>query len=131
MAKRKGIENLIPLNKVTKEQQRKTASKGGKASAEAKRKRKSLKESMNTLLSLDIKNTKDWNKVAAMGIDPGEIDNSQLVILALFNRAKTGDVFAIKELRDLIGEEHESNAEQEQEHDNLISAIKKAVDDED
>ena len=129
MAKRKGIENLIPISST--EEAREKGSKGGKASAITKRKRKSLKESMNTLLSLDIKNTKDWNKVAAMGIDPGEIDNSQLIILALFNRAKTGDVYAIKELRDLIGEEQESNLEQEQEHDNLISAIKKAVDDED
>ena len=129
MAKRKGIENLIPISST--EEAREKGSKGGKASAITKRKRKSLKESMNTLLSLDIKNTKDWNKVAAMGIDPGEIDNSQLIILALFNRAKMGDVYAIKELRELIGEEHESNSEQEQEHDNLISAIKKAVDDED
>ena len=129
MAKRKCIENLIPISSA--EEAREEGSKGGKASAITKRKRKSLKESMNALLALDIKNTKDWNKVAAMGIDPGEIDNSQLIILALFNRAKTGDVYAIKELRDLIGEEHESNLEQEQEHDNLISAIKKAVDDED
>lgn len=129
MAKREN--NLIPLNKRTQQERKEIAAMGAKATNEVKRKRKSLKESMNTLLSLDIKNVKDWNKVAAMGIDPGEIDNSQLVILALFNRAKTGDVFAIKELRDLIGEEHESNAEQEKEHDNLISAIKKAVEDED
>ena len=129
MAKRKGVENLtIPMST---EEARRRGTLGGKASAESRRKRKYLKESMNTLLSLDIKNVKDWNKVAAMGIDPGEIDNSQLIILALFNRAKTGDVYAIKELRDLIGEEQESNLEQEQEHDNLISAIKKAVDDED
>ena len=128
---RKKNDNLIPLNERTQRERKEIAAMGAKATNEAKRKRKSLKESMNTLLSLDIKNTKDRNKVAAMGIDPGEIDNSQLVILALFNRAKTGDVPAIKELRDLIGEEHESNAEQEKEHDNLISAIKKAVDDED
>lgn len=124
-------DNLIPLNERTQQERKAIAAMGAKATNEIKRKRKSLRESMNALLSLDIKNTKDWNKVAAMGIDPSEIDNSQLVILALFNRAKTGDVFAIKELRDLIGEEHESNAEQEKEHDNLISAIKKAVDDED
>lgn len=129
MARRE--DNLIPFNKMSQSKRREIAAMGAKATNEVKRKRKSLKESMNTLLSLDIKNTKDWNKVAAMGIDPGEIDNSQLIILALFNRAKTGDVYAIKELRELIGEEHESNSEQEQEHDNLISAIKKAVDDED
>jgi len=104
-------DNLIPLNERTQRERKEIAAMGAKATNEVKRKRKSLKESMNTLLSLDIKNTKDWNKVAAMGIDPGEIDNSQLIILALFNRAKTGDVYAIKELRELIGEEHESKDE--------------------
>lgn len=129
MGKRKGIENLtIPMST---EEARRRGSLGGKASVEAKRKRKSLKESMNALLSLDIKNTRDWNKVAAIGIDPGEIDNSQLIVLALFDRAKKGDVFAIRELRNLIGEENEINSEQEKEHDNLLTAIRKAVEDED
>ena len=40
-----------------------------------------------------------------MGIDIEDIDNSQLIVLALFNRAKSGDVAAIKELRNLIGED--------------------------
>ena len=129
MAKRE--DNLIPLNERTQQERKEIAAMGAKATNEVKRKRKSLKESMNTLLSLDIKNAKDWNKVAATGIDMSEIDNSQLIILALFDRAKKGDVFAIRELRDLIGEENEINSEQEKEHDNLLTAIKKAVEDED
>lgn len=34
-----------------------------------------------------------------------DIDNSQLIVLALFNQAKSGDVAAIRELRSLIGED--------------------------
>lgn len=105
MAKNKGHKNLIPFDKRTEAEQRKIATDGGKASGEARRKRKSLKDSMNTLLDLPVTNAKDFNKVAKMGIDIEDIDNSQLIVLALFNRAKSGDVMAIKELRNLIGED--------------------------
>lgn len=105
----KGHENLIPLNKRTKAEQRKITSAGGKASGEARRKRKSLKESMNALLELPISSTKLYNKVAKMGIPIEDIDNSQLIVLALFNEAASGDVQAIKELRKLIGEDETEN----------------------
>ena len=98
-------QNLVPLPKRSKEAQREIRSKGGKAGAEAKRRRKTLKESMNALLDLPISNVRDYNKVARMGINIEDIDNSQLVIVALFNRAKSGDVYAIKELREIVGED--------------------------
>ena len=106
--KNKGHENLVPQDKRTKAEQRQIASKGGKASGKSRRQRKTLKESMNTLLSLPINNTKDFNAVSKMGIDLEDMDNSQLIILALFKRAKSGDVYAIKEIRELIGEENEA-----------------------
>lgn len=104
-------KNLVPQNKRTKSEQRKIASQGGKASGESRRKRKSLKDSMNALLELPIATTRDYNKVAKMGIPVEDIDNSQLIVLALFNRAKDGDVGAWKELRDLIGEAGEQTDE--------------------
>ena len=106
--KNKGHENLVPLDKRTRAEQRQIASKGGKASGKARRQRKTLKESMNTLLSLPINNAKDFNAVSKMGVDMEDMDNSQLIILALFKRAKSGDVYAIKELRELIGEENDA-----------------------
>ena len=99
-------ENLIPF---TSEQSREEAvrngSKGGKASGESRRKRKLLKDSMNVLLNLPVRNTRDYNALVKMGIPIEDIDNSQLVVLALFNQAKKGDIAAIKELRNLIGED--------------------------
>lgn len=97
-------KDLIPMSKRSKDEAKRLGAIGGKASGESRRKRKLLKDSMNTLLELPVSNTKDFNKIAAMGIDIEDIDNSQLIVLALFNRAKAGDVFAIKELRDWIGE---------------------------
>lgn len=102
-------EDLIPLNKRTKDEQKKIASMGGKASGKARRKRKTLKENMNALLELVPSNARDYNKLVKAGIELEDIDNSQLITLALFNEAKNGNIQAIKELRDLIGEGKEEN----------------------
>ena len=100
-------KNLVPF---TSEQSREEAvingRKGGVASGQAKRRRKLLKDSMNALLELPVSSTKEYNVLIKMGIDLEDIDNSQLIVLALFNRAKSGDVAAIKELRNLIGEDN-------------------------
>lgn len=77
-------KNLIPLNERTKSKQREIASKGGKASVEAKRKRKTLKEEL--LLLLDDGNTRE------------------AVSAALIRSAKKGSVKAFEVLRDTIGE---------------------------
>lgn len=100
----KGHENLVPLNKRTKDEQRKIAADGGVASGESRRKRKALKETMETLLSLPIADRRHFDKASGLGFDKDEIDNSTLVIVALWGKAISGDVAAIKELRDLIDE---------------------------
>ena len=102
-------DNLIPLNKRAKSVQREIQSKGGTAKAEKMRKRKTLKENMNALLELVPSNARDYNKLVKAGIELEDIDNSQLITLALFNEAKNGNIQAIKELRDLIGEGKEEN----------------------
>ncbi len=99
-------KNLVPF---TSEQSREQAvingRKGGVASGQAKRRRKLLRDSMNALLELPVSSTKEYNALIKIGIDIEDIDNSQLIVLALFNKAKSGDVAAIKELRNLIGED--------------------------
>lgn len=99
-----GHENLIPFSARSKEEARKYGAKGGRASGEARRRRKSLKEAMNLLLELPPGNARDFNRLAQAGVDLEDMDNGQLVALALFERAKEGDVAAIRELRDMAGE---------------------------
>ena len=98
-------KNLVPLGNRTTSEQREIAQKGGIASGESRRRRKLLQDSMNALLELPVSSTREYNALIKMGIDIEDIDNSQLIVLALFNRAKSGDVTAIKELRNLIGED--------------------------
>lgn len=102
-------QNLRPLNTRSKEDRKRISSMGSKASAEARRRRKAMRENMEFLLNLPPSNTKDFNKLAKTGFSVEEMDNSQLIVLALFNRAKEGDIYAIKELFKLIGEDKKEN----------------------
>lgn len=101
-------KNLVPNERRTPSERRKNAQKAGKASGEARRQRKTLKENMNLLLNLDVASTKDFNKLTAMGLNVEDIDNSMLLTAALFKRAVAGDVAAYREIRSLLGEGEEN-----------------------
>lgn len=95
-------ENLKPIK--SKRRARELGAKGGQKFAENQRRRKTLKENMNLLLSLDVSSARDFNRLVELGIPLEEIDNTMLLTAALFQRAKTGDVAAYREIRDLVGE---------------------------
>ena len=79
-----GKENLVSLADRTTEEQRAIASAGGKASGEARRKRKTLKEELLLMLS--------------------DGETQQSVTLALIEKAMSGDTKAFEVIRDTIGE---------------------------
>ena len=85
----KGAENLIPLNKRTKDEQREIQSNGGKKSGEVRLARKTFKEEFTTLL--EAVNNK------------GE-SNNKAITMALMQRALRGDTKAFEIIRDTIGE---------------------------
>lgn len=98
-------KNLKSFKERTTSEQREIAIKGGKASGEARRERKRLRDCMNLILDLQP-GTKDWNRLSKMGLQPDEIDNRMLMVAALFQRAvKYGDVGAVKEIRAIIGDD--------------------------
>ena len=74
----------MPFNKLTEEEQKKIAKMGGKASGEARRARKTLKE---TLL---------------MMLEDGDTQNN--ITLAIIDKALSGDTKAYEVIRDTIGE---------------------------
>lgn len=77
-------QNLVQNRKTTPTERRNNAIKAGKASGEARRRRKTLKEELLLLLS------------------QGEIQES--MTLALIEKAKGGDTKAFEVIRDTIGE---------------------------
>ena len=88
---RKGIENLKPQSSRTKDEQRKIASAGGKASGEARRKQKTMREQFELLLSMDSENKFNGS-------------NQQEMCVAMLREAKKGNVKAFEAIRDTIGQ---------------------------
>ena len=97
--------NLIRPEDLTPEERRESASKAGKASGVARRKKRDMKAKMKMLLELPCQNCDDFNSVTELGIDMEDVDNETVMLVGLFNKAKTGDVQAIREIRNIIGKD--------------------------
>jgi len=96
--------NLIPQSERTKEEQRKIAIKGGIASGKARRRKKLIKEQLELLLSLPLKDENAKRKLKQLGIDADNLDNQMAMLIAIWNKALKGDVQAFNSIRDTVGE---------------------------
>lgn len=98
------IQNLIPIEHLSNEEAKKRGSKGGKASAEAKRRKKAIKETINLLLEMPVFNEKMKKQMQDLGFVDEELTNQTALVLALYKRALAGDVMAFNTLADRSGE---------------------------
>lgn len=90
---RHGQENLIVP---TSEQARKNGAKGGKASAESRRRKKSIMECTKMILENGILPPKTRDQLKKIGVDPDEISYNAAVAMSMINKALQGDVQAAK-----------------------------------
>ena len=98
-------KDLIPINKRPKAEQQRIQAMAVDASRKARAKRKEMKEMMQILLSLPAIDSKAKKKLVARGFDPSQVDNMAILIDALWRRAAEGNVFALKEVRNLMGQD--------------------------
>lgn len=105
----KGSKNLIQNRETTPEQRRANASKAGKASAEAKKARKTEREKLATLLSLPPANDDDIETLKAFGAQVEGADIYDVILVSLINKARKGDIPAIKEIRNILGTDNAAN----------------------
>ena len=86
----KGYENLIPLNKLTKEEQREICSKGGKASVQKRKEKKLLKDTILEFLE---------------AVNPDSGNSFQIdLVNSMLQKALEGDVSAFNTVRDTAGQ---------------------------
>jgi hypothetical protein len=97
-------KDLIPINKRTKEEQKEIARRGGIASQKKQREKKTMKEQLKLLLSLELKDKKTAENLKKMGVNIDNIDNQMALNVALWAKALQGDVQAFNSIRDTIGE---------------------------
>ena len=111
----KGHENLIPLNKRSKEAQRKIQSMGGKACREKNRKKKSLKELTLLLLENPVvsEEAKAQIKLLFPNVDTEDLTNgmamtANILLSAITSKDLKEKVKAAEYLRDTAGQKPET-----------------------
>ena len=98
------MANAENLRVLSTSEAREIGSKGGKASAEARRQRRTLKEQMELLLSLPVKDESTKTFIESLGIDADKIDNATAITLSMYQEALKGNTKAYELIRDTLGE---------------------------
>lgn len=105
MTKRVTDDNLISLADRTTEEKRQIGIKGGKASGEARRRKKNMRECLSLLLQLDIKSPKVREQLTKLGVTDEEMTNEMAMMVSVMNKAMKGDIQAVNFIRDTSGQQ--------------------------
>ncbi len=102
--------NLIPFtSEQSREEAEKNGRKGGIKSGEARRRKSAMRTAMKQLLSLPVHDKETWNALAAMGVDPEQMDNQTALLAAVLAKGiRTGDVKAMLAVAAIAGEDNDA-----------------------
>lgn len=93
--------NLVPINALTEDERREMARRAGKKSGEARRARKTMKDTILELIQKEV-------DTANYGADPDILGNKatlqEIILASMVREAANGDTKAMQLLRDTIGE---------------------------
>lgn len=128
MDKRK--ESLQNFANLTPEERKKVASNGGKKSGEVRRRKKSMREAADALLSIKVKDPQLKQDMKEHGIKGSDMDNQMALVFAQFIKALGGSTRAAEFIADVLGErqvvENKNNNIDEQD-DPMTSSIKEML----
>lgn len=80
-------EDLIPINKRSPEEQKIIRQKAAEARKRKQEKRKLMKEQLDTLLSLNVKNKDLKHQMKEMGFEEEDMNNQLALLINVFNQA--------------------------------------------
>lgn len=106
------MANVENLKVPTSEEARINGRKGGLASGEARRQKKSLREKAKLLMSLSIQDQKELLKAKQLGLKEEDVDIEMMNLIHMLNIIKKenfNSVGAFNTLKDLTDEQVESN----------------------
>lgn len=104
------IENLKPLST---EKAREIGAKGGKASVKARRKKKYIKEQLETLMLLDLNECKLKDNMRKLGIPEEELTIQNAICVSLIQQALNGSIRAFGVIRDTLGQDPKTGDDKE------------------
>lgn len=120
--------NLIQNSNRSRDEVEEIRKKGGVNSGETRRRKRDIKQKMKALLELPAA-VNDREQLAALGVDPDDMDNEMVLVMAMFLGAAGGDVKAFDRVMQLLGKDigHEELALRKRE----LRLKEKAASDED
>ena len=102
MARKQSPNQLANLKTPTTKEARERGRKGGLASAESRKQKKTWQEIATAMLSTKLDSDKQ-EILSNYGISNGDADYNCLFIYKLMEKAEKGDIYAIQELKNLTG----------------------------
>ena len=96
--------NLIQNSNRSRDEVEEIRKKGGKASGETRRRKRDMKQKMKALLELPAA-VNDKEQLEALGVDPDDMDNEMVLVMAMFLGAAGGDVKAFDRVMQLLGKD--------------------------
>lgn len=98
---RGGVENLVPMNKRSKDEVRKLAKKGGIKSGEVRRENSDRKKQAQMILNLSVKDPSVLKKLEKLGIPATKRNLETAMDASIVDRViKTGDPTAYKTIKE-------------------------------
>ena len=97
-------ENLLRPEELTSEQLRERASKAGKASVVAKRRKKTMREALEMLMYKTELNEQTKQILKAEGVSEDDLNHQMVITRSLIAKAESGDVQAYNAICAMIGE---------------------------
>jgi len=95
-------QNLKPVR--SKSKAREIGAKGGKKSGAARRKKKYIKEQLETLMLLDLQECKLKENMRNLGIAENDITLQNAILVMLTQQALNGSIRAFQVIRDTLGQ---------------------------
>lgn len=105
-------ENLISLDKKSAEERKKIASLGGKASGEARKRKKLMKQQLDILLANKVKDPTVLAKLEKTGVKKSDTNYQTAVLVSMILEATEGNVKAAEFIRETLGEGNKNTIEQ-------------------
>ncbi len=104
------IKNLKPLST---EKARKIGAKGGKKSVISRRKKKYIKEQLETLMLLDLTEGKLKDNMRKLGIPEEELTIQNAMCVSLVQQSLNGSIRAFSVIRDTLGQDPKTGDDKE------------------
>jgi len=118
----------IPLGDRPVEERKKIARMGGIASGVSKRRKTLIKETIETVLELPVKDKRVKDGLKRIGLTTEDMTQQTLVVLGVLKRAQKGDPYAATFIRDTLGQKEADKLEIGKMSKEVIADIENYVD---